>query len=65
MEVSDWATPIVCVPKTDGSVVFAVITRAQATQQFRLSSSQFQRWREYEEVYHLGINLRRCISNWF
>ena len=42
-----------------------MITRAQSTQQFRLSSSQFQRWREYKGVYHPGINLRRCIRNCF
>ena len=57
--------PLFVCLKRMGQFVFAVITRAQATQQFRLSSSQLQRLREYEEVYHLGINLRSCISNWF
>ena len=39
VEVSDWATPIVCVPKTDRSVRICGDIKARLIQQSRRSSS--------------------------
>ena len=70
VEVSDWATPIVWVPKTDGSVRICggykgTVNPAILTKQFPVATLE-----EDKDVYRPGRNLRRWIceariSNWY
>ena len=60
MEVSDWATPIVCVPKTDGSVPICgdykgTVNRAIQTKQFPIPTLEEIRgrassWKKFTKV---------------
>ena len=70
IEVSDWATPIVCVLKTDGSVRICgdykgTVNPAIQTEQFPIPTLEEIRGKCQHEISSQRLTCEVLISNWF
>ena len=59
VEVSNWATPIVCVPETVAQYAYVATIRGLSTSLFKRSSFLFRHYRRYEEKCPPGKSSRK------